>query len=96
MTYNWKIYFEYDDNKVSIFDILPTKLKNDTDRQLSIYWVWFNKIIWVQFSNNIILKKQIFLLITDNILIVKIPKWLSSWALLSKSYGYGFNLRNKK
>lgn len=79
ITSNKKINFYYSQDKVNISNITPKIIKNDIDRYIVVQWNWFSKIVSIQLNNNIILKSTEYEIINDNVLSVKIPKWLNPW-----------------
>lgn len=82
---NNKIKFNYINQKINIAHINPMKIGNKIDNYIILQWNWFNKLISLQLSNNIILENAQFQIINDNVVMVKIPKNISEW-------NYTFNL----
>lgn len=82
---NNKIKFNYINQKINIAHINPIKIWNKIDNYIILQWNWFNKLISLQLSNNIILENAQFQIINDNVVMVKIPKNISEW-------NYTFNL----
>ncbi len=78
-TLNDKIKFTFSPEKINISDINPKVVKNDSDKYITIQWNWFNKIISIELSNNLILKSTSFTIFNDNVMWVKIPKSLPAW-----------------
>lgn len=76
---NHALKFTLDKNIVNIINITPKEIKNDLDRNIVLQWNWFKKVIWVQLSNSVILKKTSFEIVNDMVMIVKIPLWLEVW-----------------
>lgn len=74
-----KIIFTYSNQKVNIANITPNEIQNDLDRYIVIQWNGFSKVVSIQLNNNIILKTTSFNIISDNVLWIKIPKWLEPW-----------------
>lgn len=74
-----KVSFYYSVDKVNISNITPKIIKNDIDRYIVVQWNWFSKIVSIQLNNNIILKSTEYTIINDNVLSIKIPKWLNPW-----------------
>lgn len=66
--------FQYSSSKVNIANITPNQVNNNKDSYIVLQWNWFNDIISLQLSNNIILKKTSFEIINDKVLSVKIDK----------------------
>lgn len=79
VTLDKKIYFDFSSDKVNIANITPNVIENDIDRYVVLQWNGLSKVISIQLNNNIILKNTSFDIINDNVLSVKIPKWLSRW-----------------
>ncbi|EKE29756.1 MAG: hypothetical protein ACD_2C00105G0003 [uncultured bacterium (gcode 4)] len=71
---NSRIHFDYSSWKMNIWNITPNVLDNNSEKYVIIQWNWFNKLISLQLSNNIILKNTQYQAINDNVLAVKIPK----------------------
>lgn len=74
-----KFTFIHTNNSTNIASITPKQVKNDLDSFIVLQWNWFNKVISIQLSNNIILQNTSFDIISDNVMSVKIPKWLEKW-----------------
>ena len=79
LTLNEKLYFEFDNEKINITNITPNILKKDTDRNIVLQWNWFSKIISIQLNNNIILSNATFEIISDKVVIIKLPKDINAW-----------------
>lgn len=80
-----QITFKYSSSDINIANITPDRVKNDKDRYIVLQWNGFSKIISIQLDNNIIIKKTSFEVINDNVLSVKIQKWLDTG-------NYSFNI----
>ncbi len=74
-----KISFTFSQNEINISAITPDQITNDSDIYVVLQGNWFNKLISLQLSNNIIIKNTEFKPINDNVVAVKIPKWIQSW-----------------
>ena len=61
------------------YNITPNKLKLDIDKNIVLQWVWFSKIMSIQLNNNTILDSSNFEVVSDNLLILKLPKNLWVW-----------------
>lgn len=73
------ISFNDDENNIKIYDIVPKKVDNKIQKKLVIQWVWFSKIISIQINNNTILESSSFEIISDNLVIINLPKNLLKW-----------------
>lgn len=76
---SFKLSSFYDTNLINIVNITPNSLKNDKARYIVVQWSWFNKIIWIQLNNNIILHKTTFEIVNDKVMMIKIPEKLDIW-----------------
>lgn len=65
--------------KVIVLNVFPPNIKNDISRWVTVQWKWFKHILWVQLSNNTVFEKTDFKLVSDSVVAVKIPSWLSAW-----------------
>lgn len=75
----------YQNSKLIIKNIFPPIVKNDTDRRITLQWLGLKNTLWVQLSDNTIIQKTDFNLVSNSVIAVKIPKWLSPWK-------YNFNI----
>lgn len=73
-----KISFVYNSSPINIGAITPTEIKSDADRYVVVQGNGFEKIISIQLSNNLIFKNTLFTVVNDNVVSVKIPKWLQT------------------
>lgn len=68
----------FDKNPVNIANITPKNISSDTKKNLTLQWNGFEKVIWVWLSNNLILKKTSFEILSDQVLVVHIPTGLEN------------------
>ena len=80
LTSDTKLHFEYSNNKINIWNITPSRISNNIDRYIVLQWNGFNKLMSMQLSNNLIFKNTEFKIINDNVVSVKIPKWIEPWS----------------
>ena len=85
VTLNKKVSFEFMTSDVAIWNITPREINNNKSNYLVLQWQGFDKIISVQLSNNVIIKKTEFEIINDKVATIKIPKGINSW-------NYHFNI----
>ena len=77
--YNEKILFwESEQKDLFISNITPNKIDNNTSKKIVLQWQWFNKILSIQLSNNLVLTKANFEIINDNVMSLLIPQWLKT------------------
>lgn len=69
----------HSDQKLVIQNIFPPRIKNDTDRWITVQGIWLKNSLGVQLSDNTIFQKTDFKVVSDSVIAVKIPKWLSAW-----------------
>lgn len=93
---NWKIItldkklnFTLIKEEVAIVNISPREIWNDKQNYLVLQWDWFDKVISLQLSNNVVIKNTQFEILTDKVMPVKIPPNLPSWE-------YHFNIMTTK
>lgn len=79
LAYSKQISISNDTNSISVYNITPNKLKLDIDKNIVLQWVWFSKIMSIQLNNNTILDSSNFEVVSDNLLILKLPKNLWVW-----------------
>lgn len=79
LAYSKQISISNDTNSISVYNITPNKLKLDIDKNIVLQWVWFSKIMSIQLNNNTILDSSNFEVVSDNVLILKLPKNLWVW-----------------
>lgn len=82
-----RIKFSDNSTPIDIWNITPKNISSSKDEYVVLQWNWFKKLISIQLSNNVVFKDTQFQIINDNIIAVKIPKWISRWS-------YHFNLMN--
>lgn len=73
---NTKLSFTYNSNPINIAAITPKILKNNEDSYVVVQGNGFKKMISIQLSNNLIFKNALFTIINDQVVSIKIPKWL--------------------
>ncbi len=76
---NKSVKFEYKNQKLVIFNLAPNKIKNDIPRWITLQWKWLKNTISVQLSDNKIFKKTDFNIVSDSLLLVRIPYNLEIW-----------------
>lgn len=74
-----KITSSFSDKDVNVQNIVPRSVSNKQDQNIILQWRGFSKTVSLQLSNNIVLKNTDFVIISDTVLQVKIPKWIEVW-----------------
>jgi hypothetical protein len=74
-----KMISSFSDKDVNVQDIVPRSVSNTQDQNIILQWRGFSKTVSLQLSNNIVLKNTDFVIISDTVLQVKIPKWIEIW-----------------
>lgn len=78
-TLNDKLKVVFDNKKVNIVEFNPNSIDNKTDKYITVVGNGFEKVIWVQLNNNVILKKTNYNIINDKIISVLIPAGMDAW-----------------
>jgi hypothetical protein len=79
--YDKKILFwESEQKNLFISNITPNKIKSNSGNKIVLQWQWFDKVISIQLSNNLVLTRTNFEIINDNVMILSIPEWLKVWS----------------
>lgn len=76
ITTDEKVSFVYHSSPINIGAVTPSEIKSDVDRYVVVQGNGFEKIISIQLSNNLIFKNTLFNVVNDNVVSIKIPKWL--------------------
>lgn len=71
-----KLSFTYDSSPINIAAITPSTIKNDKDGYVVVQGNGFSKMVSLQLSNNLIFKSAQFTVVNDQVVSIKIPKWL--------------------
>lgn len=78
-TLNDKLNVIFDNKKVNIVEFNPNTIDNKSDKYITVVGNGFEKVIWVQLNNNVILKKTNYNIINDKIISVLIPAGMEPW-----------------
>ncbi len=74
-----KVSFTSSQESINISHITPKQFWYNTQENIVLQGRWFNSVISLQLSNNIIFQTTNFEIVSDKIMIVSIPKDLSTW-----------------
>lgn len=86
LSQNWKkdfskIYLkvEHDNSSISVENIFPLRIVSEQWWEIVFQWRWFYWVIAIQISNWTVLDLDNFKIVNDNVLILKLWKWLDTW-----------------
>lgn len=64
---------------IDIKNIIPNIATTRNWWVFVLQWKWFDKVVWIQINNSIIIPKKNIEIVSPNVLKVKVPEWLTQW-----------------